>query len=46
MAIEVKATMPQADPHRHSEDEGDHDPVKIVDEEPTGAGDLVPEGAE
>jgi molybdopterin-containing oxidoreductase family membrane subunit len=45
---EVKGTMPQADPHRHSdEEEADaHNPVKIIDEEPSGAGDLVPEGAE
>jgi molybdopterin-containing oxidoreductase family membrane subunit len=46
---EVKGTMPQADPHRHAEDEGDHDPVKIIDEEKHPAhagGSLVAEGAE
>src|SRR5262249_14491955 len=46
---EVKGTMPQADPHRHTEDEGDHDPVKIPYQErlPAAAATaLVPEGAE
>jgi molybdopterin-containing oxidoreductase family membrane subunit len=46
---EVKGTMPQADPHRHVEDEGEHDPVKIGHEErvpAAAAGALVPEGAE
>jgi hypothetical protein len=43
---EVKGTMPQADPHRHAEDEGEHAPGKVVEEEPAAAGGLVPEGAE
>jgi molybdopterin-containing oxidoreductase family membrane subunit len=46
---EVKGTMPQADPHHPKAadlDDEAHDPAKIVDEEPHGAGDLVPEGAE
>jgi hypothetical protein len=46
---EVKGTMPQADAHRagaSEADEVDHNPAKIIDEEPSGAGDLVAEGAE
>jgi molybdopterin-containing oxidoreductase family membrane subunit len=46
---EVKGTMPQADAHHPKAadlDDVEHDPAKIIDEEPHGAGDLVPEGAE
>ena len=46
---EVKGTMPQADPHRHTEDEGAHDPVPIAagpEAAAAAAGALVPEGAE
>jgi molybdopterin-containing oxidoreductase family membrane subunit len=45
---EVKGTMPQADPHREVEDEGDHAPAKVAaeHEEPAAAGGMVPEGAE
>jgi molybdopterin-containing oxidoreductase family membrane subunit len=47
---EVKGTMPQADPHRHDEDEGEHAPKKVLAHPESvaeaGSNGLVPEGAE
>ena len=46
---EVKGTMPQADPHRHAEDEGEHAPKHAIERATAaeaGGNGLVPEGAE